>query len=278
MSGSSIRLDVTILGCGPSTGVPRADGDWGACDPNEPRNARTRSGMVLRAFHGDTRDDAHATIVLIDTSPDLRAQLLSARVRHIDAVVFTHEHADQTHGLDDVRAIVQTQRSRIATFMDERTAEIIVPRFQYAFEGKSAYPAIFSPPAMITAGQPFTVSGRGPTIAMTPLLQDHGLAPSLGFRVGGFAYSNDLVDMPEETFAALEGLDLWIVDALRYKPHPTHAHLEKTLGWIERLKPKHTVLTNMHGDLDYATLRAQLPAHIEPAYDGWAASIMIDCT
>ena len=259
---------VTILGCGSSGGVPRVDGDWGACDPNEPRNRRTRCSLLVEQWADETgRGDA--TTVLIDTSPDLRQQLLDARVSRLDAILYSHDHADQAHGIDDVRALAYRMRRRIPAYMDAATQKTLETRFRYVFHGEGGYPPILEPRATLAPGKPVEIDGPGGVIAFTPLDQDHGHIRSLGFRFGAVAYSNDTVGLPPETFAQLEGLDLWMVDALRKTPHPSHAHLERSLGWAEALRPKRTVLTNMHVDLDYASLKAELPKGVEPAYDGW---------
>jgi phosphoribosyl 1,2-cyclic phosphate phosphodiesterase len=263
-----VTLRITILGCGSSGGVPRVGGDWGACDPHEPKNRRTRCGLLLERWKG-APEEGEATTVLIDTSPDLREQLLSARVQRIDAIVYSHDHADQTHGLDDVRAIAIRMRRRIPAYLDAPTRSTLERRFRYIFHGEGGYPAIQTIVGEIAPGVPLTLDGPGGPLTLTPLLQDHGGGPSLGFRCGRFAYSNDVAVLPRETLDALDGLDLWIVDALRYAPHPTHAHVERTLGWIDALKPRRSVLTNLHVDLDYATLKRELPRGVEPAHDGW---------
>ena len=271
-----MTLRVTILGCGSSGGVPRADGSWGACDPGEPRNYRTRCGLMLQRWRGAPGDGADATTVLIDTSPDLRAQLLAARVTRIDAVVYSHDHADQTHGLDDLRAFVQRAHKRMPIWMDQITASTLSARFKYVFAGAGAYPPIFDVAGEVVDGEPIQIAGPGGAITLTPLLQDHGGVHSFGFRLGAAAYSNDVAALPEATFARLADLDLWIVDALRRAPHPTHAHLARTLDWIARLAPARSVLTNLHTDMDYGTLVAELPTGVEPAYDGWNADFA-DC-
>ncbi len=262
-------LRVTVLGCGSSGGVPRATGDWGACDPNEPKNRRTRCGLLLQKWAHEAGDPAAATTVLIDTPPDLRLQLAAARPAHIDAVLISHDHADQTNGFDDVRAYFMKQRRTVAVWMDDATRQAFMPRFGYAFQSKGGYPAIVSDAGRLAPLVPVTIDGPGGPLELLPLDQDHGFLRSLGFRAGPVAYSNDLVAMPEQSFDQLHGLDLWIVDALRDKPHPTHAHVARTLEWIERLSPRQALLTNMHIDLDYRALRDRLPAGIEPAYDGW---------
>lgn len=269
MSGT---LRVTILGCGSSGGVPRVGGDWGACDRNEPKNRRTRCGLLLELWKG-APEAGEATTVLIDTSPDLREQLLAARTTRIDAIVYSHDHADQTHGLDDVRALALRMRRRIPVWLDAATRATLERRFSYVFNGEGGYPAILTIAGEIAPHAPLTIDGPGGSLTLTPLAQDHGGVQSLGFRIGRFAYSNDVAQLPAETLAALHGLDVWIVDALRYTPHPTHAHLERTLGWIEALKPRRAALTNMHVDLDYATLLQELPRGVEPAYDGWRVDL-----
>jgi len=268
-------LRVTVLGCGSSGGVPRATGDWGACDPKEPKNRRTRCGVLLQQWADAASDPGSATTVLIDTPPDLRLQLAQAQPAHLDAVVISHDHADQTNGFDDVRAFFIKQRRTVPVWMDEATRRTFMQRFGYAFESKGGYPAIVRDAGRLAPLVPLTIDGPGGPLELLPLDQDHGFSRSLGFRVGPVAYSNDLVAMPEASFTHLADLDLWIVDALRDKPHPTHAHVERTLEWIARLRPRRALLTNMHIDLDYAALLARLPHGIEPAYDGWCADFPI---
>jgi phosphoribosyl 1,2-cyclic phosphate phosphodiesterase len=268
-------LRVTILGCGSSGGVPRATGDWGVCDPNEPKNRRTRCGLLLQKWSGARAGAEEATTVLIDTPPELRQQLADAGAARLDGVILSHDHADQTNGFDDVRAFFLKQRAQIPVWIDAHTRETFMRRFGYTFISDTGYPAIVREAGAITPLTPIVVDGPGGPLEILPLDQDHGFSRSLGFRVGPVGYSNDLVAMPEESFAQLDGLALWIVDALRDKPHPTHAHVERSLEWIARLKPAHSVLTNMHIDLDYAALKARLPAGVEPAYDGWAGDYPI---
>lgn len=207
--------------------------------------------------------------MLVDTSPDLREQLLDAEVDWLDGVLFTHEHADQTHGIDDLRGLVIHRRRRIDVYLDEPTARALRQRFAYCFttpEG-SSYPPILNE-HRITPGKPVVIKGEGGPVTALPFLQDHGDIPSLGFRFGKVAYSSDVKDLPPESAAALEGIEIWIVDALRYQPHPTHFSVADALAWIERIKPKRAFLTNMHTDLDYERLRRELPEGVEPAYDG----------
>lgn len=272
MSGT---LRVTILGCGSSGGVPRATGDWGVCDPNEPKNRRSRCSLLLQKWAGPAGAAEKATTVLIDTSPDLRLQLAAAKPAHLDAVVISHDHADQTNGFDDVRAFAIKSRRQIPVWMDDATRETFMRRFGYAFESKGGYPAIVRRAGDISPLVPLVIDGPGGKLELLPLDQDHGFSRSLGFRVGPVGYSNDVVDMPDASFAELKGLAIWIVDALRETPHPTHAHLGRALEWIERVKPARAVLTNMHIDLDYQTLKARLPSAVEPAYDGWTGDYPI---
>lgn len=261
------RLRFTILGCGSSGGVPRLGGegvgaDWGNCDPANPKNRRRRCSLLVeRISAGGT------TRVLIDTTPDMHAQLLDAGVGVLDAVAFTHSHADHVHGIDDLRQVVFNIRKRLQVWADGPTQEALMSRFSYAFiqPSDSPYPPILE---MNTINGPLTVTGAGGTITLTPFLCEHGSIDALGFRIGSLAYLPDAVAIPEEHWPLLAGLDVWIVDALRRKPHPTHAHLEMTLGWINRAQPARAILTNMHNDLDYDTLVQELPAHIRPAYDG----------
>jgi phosphoribosyl 1,2-cyclic phosphate phosphodiesterase len=256
------KLRLTILGCGSSGGVPRLGGLWGDCDPDNPRNRRSRCSLLVERI-----DEGGTTRVLIDTSPDMRAQLLQAEIGTLDAVVFTHDHADHTNGLDDLRQIVFNMRKRVPVWAEGSTQDSLVSRFGYAFVQPvdSPYPPILE---MRTINGDVTVGGDGGDIVLTPFTVDHGAIDSLGFRVNDMAYLPDVVALYNRSRPALEGLDLWIVDALRRKPHPTHAHLDLTLQWIAEFNPKRAILTNMHIDMDYATVDAETPDHISPAYDG----------
>jgi phosphoribosyl 1,2-cyclic phosphate phosphodiesterase len=257
-------LKFTILGCGSSGGVPRPALGWGVCDPNNPRNRRRRTSFLVER-HGASG----VTRVLVDTPPDMREQLIDAKVDRLDGVLFTHEHADHTHGVDDLRAYFIKQRTLVDVYLDERTGEMMRTRFAYCFKSPpgSEYPPILRE-HRLKAGSPVTIVGQGGPIAALPVLQVHGDIDSLGFRFGGVAYSADLSDLPSETVAALVDLDVWIVDALREHPHPSHFSVADALTWIERLKPRRAILTNLHSDLDYETLRRKLPPNVEPAYDG----------
>ena len=255
---------LTILGCGSSGGVPRIGGDWGTCDPANPKNRRRRcSALITRTGPlGTTR-------LLVDTSPDMREQMLSANVRDIDAVLYTHEHADHTHGIDELRAFFLLKRAKVQVWADEPTGHMLLSRFPYCFytAAGSDYPPIVDLNRMVPGG-PVTVTGAGGAIVALPFRVHHGNIDALGFRIGATAYVPDLSGIPDESLPALEGLRLLIIDALKRTPHPSHLSLPETLRWIERLKPERAVITNMHVDLDFDTLRRELPAHIEPAYDG----------
>jgi len=259
-------LEFTILGCGSSGGVPRADGNWGACDPANPKNRRRRCSLLVRRLSEEGREAQ--TTILVDTSPDLVWQTSGAQARRLDSVLITHDHADQTHGLDDIRAFAIRQRSLIPVWMDQATDRSLHQRFGYIFAGEGGYPAIGLPRRLPPHGHPFRIDGPSGDIPVVTFDQEHGSIRSVGYRFGDVAYSSDVAELPDESLAALSGLKVWIVDALRETLHPSHAHLDRTLSWIERLKPERAILTNMHVDLDYEALRAKLPKGVEPAYDG----------
>ncbi len=256
------EMRFTILGCGSSGGVPRLGGHWGACDPDNPRNQRRRCSLLI-----EREDEGGTTRVLIDTSPDLRAQLLDAGVGELDGVVFTHSHADHVHGLDDLRMIVFNMKQRLPVWADGDTQNALYARFGYAFvqPEDSPYPPILD---MHTINGDVTIEGAGGPVTLTPFEVNHGAIQSLGFRIGDLAYLPDVADMSEDVWPLLEGLDCWILDALRRTPHPTHLHLEKSLDWIARAAPRRAVLTNMHIDMDYQTVEDETPEHVTPAYDG----------
>lgn len=262
-----MKLRATILGSGSSGGVPRIGNHWGACDPAEPLNRRTRCSMLVEQWDDDP---AERTVVLIDTSPDMREQLLRTDTDWADGVLYTHDHADQANGIDDLRMLALNRRRRVDVWMDKATTATLTSRFSYCFTQLpgSGYPAILNHHLIEAPLAPIAVEGPGGTVTAIPFDQDHGEIRSLGFRIGPLAYSSDLVDLPEESFGAVEGVECWVVDALRYTPHPSHAHVDKAVGWIERISPKLGVLTNLHIDLDYRKLAAELPEGIIPAYDG----------
>jgi phosphoribosyl 1,2-cyclic phosphate phosphodiesterase len=244
-----MTVTLTILGCGSSAGVPRPALGWGACNPNNPKNRRRRCSLMA-----ERTSEQGTTRVVIDTSPDLREQLIDADVDHIDAVFLTHEHADQTHGIDDLRSVVLHQRRRIPVYLNRSTGRDILSRFSYCFvspEG-SGYPPILDN-LSIEAGESRTIEGKGGALTLSAFLVQHGNIPALGYRIGNAAYTPDLHD---------------IVDGLRYAQHPSHFSVSDALSWIDRFKPKRAVITNMHSDLDYEVVRSKLPANVIPAYDG----------
>lgn len=256
------ELIFTILGCGSSGGVPRLGAGWGQCDPNNPKNRRRRCSLLVERVTADG-----TTRVLIDTSPDMRQQLLDANVTSLDAVIYTHGHADHVHGIDDLRPLVFARKSRLTVWADGPTQERLYSGFSYVFvqpEG-SPYPPILD---LKTIQGDVTIDGDGGPIVFQPFEVGHGSIDALGFRIGSFAYLPDVADIYERAWDALQDLDIWVLDALRRDPHPTHAHLDKSLEWIAQAKPKQAILTNMHTDLDYDTLCAELPEHIRPAFDG----------
>ncbi|HTW50500.1 MAG TPA: MBL fold metallo-hydrolase [Stellaceae bacterium] len=254
-------MKITVLGCGPSTGVPAIGPDWGACDPSDSRNRRRRASILV---------ESRGKTLLIDTSPDLREQLLDAGVGRVDAVIFTHAHADHLHGIDDLRAVNRVMRQAIPLYANTATLAEIRQRFGYALEPAPTDGMFFKPTVtpQVIAG-PFAAAG----LPVTPFEQDHGYSETLGFRIGAFGYSTDVVELDDAAFAALAGVELWIVDCLRYEPHPTHSHVAKTLEWIQRVKPKRAILTHLDRPLDYTELAAQLPPGVEPGYDGMVAEL-----
>ncbi len=261
-----MSLTVTILGCGSSGGVPRLGGGWGLCDPHNPKNARRRCSIYLQ--HNGPEQDG-ITQVLVDTSPDMRVQLLDAHVSRLDAILFTHSHADHVHGMDDARALVIHNHKRIDAYMDADTSAVIQRGFGYIFQTPpgSLYPSLLNE-KRIVAGEAFAVDGPGGPLEALPFRLNHGEIDALGFRFGNFAYTPDLKFIPPESLQHLEGLDVWVIDALRRHSHPSHFSLSDALAHIEKLKPKRAILTNLHNDLDYESLCRELPSHIVPAYDG----------
>jgi phosphoribosyl 1,2-cyclic phosphate phosphodiesterase len=249
-------MKVTILGCGTSSGVPRVDGNWGTCDPAEPRNRRRRVSIMVE--HDGTR-------ILVDTSPDLREQLLSEGGGRPNAVVWTHEHADHCHGIDDLRPFYFYGKEPIPGFARPRAKAELEFRFAFAFAGHQGYP-----PYMSCSGLPDDSAMGGIRVRVVDL--PHGQISSAGLRFDAdgksLVYFTDFNVLPDEASALVEGVDLWIVDAVRHTPHPTHPHLAQSLAWIEALKPKRAVLTHMDQSMDYRSLCATLPEGVEPGYDG----------
>ena len=268
---TATQIIATIMGSGSSGGVPRIGGNWGACDPQNPRNRRSRCSLLIEGRTGESEP----TRIVIDTGCDLREQLLASKVDRVEAVLYTHEHADHTHGIDDLRVLALNNRKRVDVYFSQEAAQRIVPSFAYCFTAPpgSGYPPILNQ-NLIAAGQPLIVTGPGGDIEILPFKQEHGDIFSLGFRVGNFAYSCDLSGIPPESDAAVSGLDVWILDALRPAPHPSHLSLSEALEHIERYQPRNAVLTNLHIDLDYAQTDATTPANVRPAFDG----LQIDVT
>jgi phosphoribosyl 1,2-cyclic phosphate phosphodiesterase len=267
-----MTLEIRILGCGSSGGVPRlGEGApfWGACDPENPKNRRLRCSILVSGKNGEGE-----TRLLVDTSPDMREQLLAARVGRLDGVLITHEHADQLHGLDDLRVVSLNMKQRLDLWSDRRGLDGVMAKFGYCFQtpAGSSYPPILNAHEIDEPFREFVLGGPGGPVPVRAFGVQHGRIRSLGFRFGPVAYSPDVDGLDEAGYAALEDLDCWIVDALRYTPHPSHAHLSRTLEWIARVKPKRAILTNMHVDMDYDTLRRELPTGVEPAYDGMILS------
>jgi phosphoribosyl 1,2-cyclic phosphate phosphodiesterase len=259
-----MTLSLTILGCGSSAGVPRPALGWGACDPTNPKNRRRRCSLLA-----ERTSDNGVTRIVIDTAPDLREQLIDADVDHLDAVFLTHEHADQTHGIDDLRSVVLHQRRRIPVYLNQSTAKHVLLRFSYCFVAPpgSNYPPILDNHS-IEAGESRTIEGKGGPVTLSAFILQHGNIPALGYRIGAAVYTPDVSDIPPESWPYLQKLDLWIIDGLRYTGHPSHFSVNDALSWIERLKPRRAVITNMHSDLDYEVLRQSLPPTVIPAYDG----------
>ncbi|MSO65447.1 MAG: MBL fold metallo-hydrolase [Alphaproteobacteria bacterium] len=253
-------MRVTVLGSGTAGGTPRIGNDWGACDPAEPRNRRRRASILV---------EQRGTTLLVDASPDLRQQALDAGIERLDAVLLTHGHADHCHGIDDLRFFVRHGgQKRIPLYGDERTLKTLRARFPYIFRQlrDKLYAPILSAHRI---GGPFQVG----SIPVVPFVQRHGGGDTLGFRFDAVAYSTDVVEMPDQAFDALAGVDTWIVDCLQEKPHPTHSHLARTLEWIARVRPRRAVLTHINPSLDYRTLVDRLPPGVEPAFDGMVVEV-----
>lgn len=258
-------LRITILGCGSSGGVPRIGPDgplWGACDPAEPRNRRRRCAILVELC-----GDEGTTTVLIDAGPDIREQLIDARAGMLDAVLLTHDHADHVHGLDDLRMVAQNRGSRLPCWMDARTDATMMRRFSYLFETPegSNYPPILDRHRVRGS---VAVPGPGGPLMLHPFEVPHGNITALGVRIGPVAYTPDISDMSAAAWKALQGAECWILDALRYQPHPSHANVETALEWAAQAEMPLTYLTNLHTDVDYATLAAEIPGNVYPAHDG----------
>jgi phosphoribosyl 1,2-cyclic phosphate phosphodiesterase len=253
------RVRATILGCGPSGGVPTIADGWGACDPNNPKNRRLRPSILV---------EEAGTRVLVDTSPDLRQQLLSTGVRRLDAVLYTHAHADHLHGVDDLRGVNRAMNAALPVYADAATEAILKQRFEYVTTPLADGVELFYKPVLdlrrIAPGDRFSVGA----MEIRAFDQDHGYSHTLGYRFGPLAYSTDLLDLPESSFAALAGVQTWIVGTFALQPHVTHAHVDKALGWIERVRPARAVLTHLGPAIDHEALTASLPKGVEAAFDG----------
>lgn len=268
------RRRFTVLGCASSPGVPRINGDWGACDPDNPKNRRTRAAFMVEQI----APNGGKTTVVIDTGPDFREQMIAAKVESVDAVLYTHAHADHLHGIDDLRIYFAIQKSRIPIWADPVTMKRIREGFAYCLETPpgSSYPPIVQPHLIEDITRPVVIKGAGGPIAFHAHMQQHGDVHSLGFRVGNVAYCTDVSDFPAETLPKLSGLDVLVIDALQYRYHPSHLSLEQSLDWIERISPKRAILTHMHIPLDYDTVMRETPDHVEPAYDQMRFEVEIE--
>jgi len=257
-------VKVTILGCGGSGGVPLIGNYWGACNPGNPRNRRRRVSVHIEAGEAS---------ILIDASPDLRAQLLDANVKRLDAVLFTHDHADHCHGIDDLRFLATSRKGvPVEAWAPAETLAVLQRRFDYIFRQNDKGSGVLYRPFLAArpVEGPFTVAG----VRVVPFRQQHGMGSfTMGYRLGSMAYSTDVVGLGEDAFSALAGLDLWIVDCLRFEPHPTHAHFDLVMEWVRRVKPQHTLLTHMNHSVDYDEIAKRCPPGVEPAYDGLSLDI-----
>lgn len=280
-----VKLKFTILGCGSSPGVPRIHGDWGNCDPNNPKNRRMRACLLVQRFGPNG-----VTNVVIDTGPDFRQQMLNADVKHLDGVLYTHPHADHTHGIDDLRGFVMVQKHKMSVYSDAHTFEKLDESFGYCFQTPkgSMYPPILKHQE-ICAGEVVTIDGEGGPISALPIKQIHGAIHSLGFRFskfesnqpppnqlqGGLTYSSDVSDLDETAESYLQNLHMWIVDALMYRQHESHFSLKESVAWIKRVKAEKAILTHMHIPLDYNAVQEETPNHVEPAFDGLTIDIIL---
>lgn len=253
-------MKITVLGCGSSGGVPLIGNNWGNCDPSNPRNRRSRPSILVEEAD---------TILLVDTSPDMREQLLACELKTLSAVLYTHAHADHCHGIDNLRSVNWLVQKPIPVYASKETLSELVRRFDYIFNDPNL--GCFNKPSLI----PHEISNalQLGNINVSPVIQKHGNSNTLGYRFNDFAYSTDVSDLDEKAFQALSGVKVWVVDCVREKLHPSHAHLVRTLEWIERVKPERAYLTHMDQSLDYAYLADKLPAGVEPAYDG----LVIEC-
>lgn len=257
-------MKVTILGCGASGGVPLIGANWGNCDPANPRNRRRRASILV---------EDRNTRILVDVSPDCRAQLLDAEVAHLDAVLFTHVHADHCHGIDELRWVNNVIGAPLDVYGAAASFEELNRRFGYAFEPFIDYSGTGYYYRPVLHWQAIDGPLEIGDVSVLPFEQDHGFSKTLGLRFGSFAYSTDVVALDDKAFDCLAGVETWVVGCLREEWHKTHANLETVLEWAERLGPRRVVLTHMSHWLDYQTLKDKLPTGIEPAYDGMVLDI-----
>lgn len=257
-------IRIRVLGCGSSGGVPRIDGDWGDCNPKNKKNRRLRCSLLVeRGRSPDAFKTGELTRLLIDTSPDMREQLLAAGIKDVDAVTYTHIHADQTHGIDDLRAIIYKRGERLKAYMDRETWDIMSVRFDYIFQTPdgSLYPPLMDA-RVLDLPSDFEINRAGGPIKVSAFPVQHGRLRISGFRFGSVAYTPDVSDLTDGARDVLQDTPLWVVDALREKPHPTHAHLELSLSWISQLSIRSAILTNLHIDLDYDALNRKCPSSL----------------
>ncbi len=271
--GGLMTVKFTILGCGSSSGVPRITGDWGVCDPAEPKNHRLRCAMLLEK----TAANGGITRVLIDSGADIRCQLIAAKTPMLDAVLLTHEHADHTHGIDDLRSFAQDGRQQVPVYMTKNVFSDVGQKFSYCFKQVkgSFYPAILKY-IEINYDNPIKITGAGGKIEILPVKLTHGDIDVAGFLINGVMYTPDISDIPQQSLYAFENLNIWIIDALRITPHPSHFNLDKALEWINIIRPKKAILTDMSGALDYRSIKtdlSKLNQNIIPAYDGMSFKI-----
>ncbi|MDV7338591.1 MBL fold metallo-hydrolase [Terasakiella sp. A23] len=252
-------MKVTILGCGPSGGVPGIGNYWGKCDPENPKNRRLRPSILI---------ENHALSLLVDTSPDVRQQLLNADLSRLDAVLYTHGHADHLHGIDDLRSVNRLQNAPLDVYLNQETLDHISERFGYVLDplpdGVDVFYKPVLVPHLIETGKSFEIDGQ----SIMPILQDHGYCETIGYRIGDFAYSTDVVNMSDESLKLLEGVKIWVIGTLVDVPHQTHADVDKALRWIKRIAPEKAFLTHLGTGLDYDALRAKLPENVRPCFDG----------
>tara|TARA_B100000287_G_C20616976_1_gene774410 strand:- start:749 stop:1549 length:801 start_codon:yes stop_codon:yes gene_type:complete len=255
------KIVFTVLGCGASGGVPRLGNNWGACNPKNIKNQRLRCSLLV-----EKKMKSKKTVALIDTGPDMRQQLLKAKVEDLDGIIYTHSHADHVHGIDDLRMLVFKRRARLPVYADKKTSKRLKEGFGYIFKQPkgSNYPAILD---LKKLDKPTKINGPAGEIIFEPLEVKHGETDALGFKIGNLAYIPDVSEIYQETWEKILGIDVLIIDALRYDPHPSHSHLSQTLEWIKRLKPKKTYLINLNIELDYEKLSREVPENVSVCYD-----------